>query len=102
MNRVPSREVSSADQWPPRASQATTPEPSQRPTCRRHRRAVFTTLSSLAVLVFGCAHGISPAAPTLNLENFRMVDMSWSYGPETLFWPTATQRFDLRLSLIHI
>jgi kynurenine formamidase len=25
-----------------------------------------------------------------------MVDMSWGYGPKTLFWPTATQRFDLR------
>lgn len=63
-------------------------------------RIVIAAVCSLIVVACGGGPAVDspPAAaeaPGLDLSGYRLVDMSWSYGPDTLFWPTATQRFEL-------
>ena len=96
MKGKPNRMAARVDPWLARTPRAPAPEPDQRPVSRSRRSAAIAALSWLTISVFGCAHDLPSATPALNLKNFRMVDMSWGYGPETLFWPTASQRFDLR------
>jgi kynurenine formamidase len=57
-------------------------------------------MAPLLVFSSACAVDVStgppsPAAPTLDLAAFELIDMSYGYGEQTLFWPTATQRFEL-------
>ncbi|HSA56755.1 MAG TPA: cyclase family protein [Gemmatimonadaceae bacterium] len=46
-----------------------------------------------AVSVIACRPSATP--DTLDLTQYRVVDLSHSFGPRTLYWPTATSRFDL-------
>ena len=51
------------------------------------------------LLTLGCSPGSPPVEPppagpaSLDLRDFRPVDMSHSYGKDTLYWPTSTERF---------
>ncbi len=54
-------------------------------------------LALLAVLAASCR----PApAPELDLTHYVMVDLSHSYGPSTLYWPTSPSAF--QLTPIHV
>jgi len=87
-----------------RPTDASEPRPRPRAACPisagRADRLAWLALG-LAAIAAACAqHGPQPPVSALagdfNLERFRLLDMSWGYGAETLFWPTTTQRFELR------
>ena len=48
----------------------------------------------VALVAVGCRQE-APPATTLDLTQYRVVDLSHSFGPRTLYWPTSTARFDL-------
>lgn len=62
-----------------------------------------------SLVLLGCAPVADPpAAPPaparteqaeigLDLSRARFVDLSWPLGPDTLFWPTATETFELQV-----
>jgi len=47
------------------------------------------------VLVLAVAAVASVTGQTIDLSRYRLVDLSHSYGPATLYWPTATTKFVL-------
>lgn len=53
----------------------------------------------LALLALGCAGEIPPdsaeVAPPIDLVNYRVIDLTHSYGPDTVYWPTAPSEFEL-------
>ena len=46
--------------------------------------------------VLGLAASVAVAAQTVDLARYRIVDLSHGYGPETLYWPTSTEKFTLK------
>lgn len=46
-------------------------------------------------LVLAIAASALTAAQTIDPSRYRMVDLSHSYGPNTLYWPTSTSKFAL-------
>lgn len=76
--------------------------------CKRDRAfgPGFATLGLAVVLATapGCAPAPSspegsaeaaPPGPAIDLANYAPVDLTYAYDETTLFWPTATQRFEL-------
>ena len=64
---------------------------------------IFVGLA-ISLVFLGCAEAPSPpsatsgtavAGPAIDLANYEVVDLTYSYDESTLFWPTATQRFEL-------
>lgn len=55
-------------------------------------RAWCALLSAAAVVA--CRPADPPPA-TLDLTRYQVVDLTHAFGPRTLYWPTATARFDL-------
>jgi len=49
----------------------------------------------ILVLVLAVAAVASVTGQTIDLSRYRLVDLSHSYGPATLYWPTATTKFVL-------
>ena len=52
-----------------------------------NRMAAFAA----GLLLCGCQRGTA----TIDLSRYRVVDLSHAFGPNTLYWPTATTRFRL-------
>ncbi len=60
---------------------------------------LFKALLPAAAIPFVAAIGCSPTLPTesnapLDLSQFEIVDLSHTYGEDTLYWPTDTAGFD--------
>jgi kynurenine formamidase len=51
--------------------------------------------TSTLAAVLTIAGSIAVAAQTVDLARYRIVDLSHSYGPATLYWPTSTAKFAL-------
>ncbi len=74
-------------------------DPHLAPRTPRVSRTVFWIAVLSGALAFGCAPaGETPAASTtqslpLDLSGLEVVDLSHSYGGQTLYWPTDTQGF---------
>ena len=49
---------------------------------------------TLAVAIAIAAAAL-PAAQTIDLSRYRLVDLSHAYGPNTLYWPTSASKFVL-------
>lgn len=53
----------------------------------------------LALMAFGCAVEAPPVpdevSPAIDLVNYRVIDLTHSYGPDTVYWPTAPSEFEL-------
>ncbi len=54
-----------------------------------------TFLLPFALLLAACAPSSEKPAP-LDLAQFEMVDLTHSYGPDTVYWPTETEGFQKR------
>jgi kynurenine formamidase len=57
------------------------------------------TRGATALLVALLASLAAAAPPPIDLKAYRAVDLSHSFGPDTLYWPTATSGF--QLSTVH-
>ena len=71
---------------------------------RRRWTSIAAMLSVLTLALGGCAAAPpAPATtaespdpgPAIDLSNYEIVDLTYPYDETTLFWPTATQRFEL-------
>src|SRR5687768_15575461 len=59
-----------------------------------------TTLRAAAVVLMlllagGCASRSKPAEPARLIDPAKIVDLSYTFGPDTIYWPTA-EPFKLR------
>ncbi len=70
------------------------------------RRTILSLAGAAAALlalgpVLACRAPSAPPGPAsgerpaIDLDRFRLVDLTHAYGEETLYWPTATERFEL-------
>lgn len=52
------------------------------------------------VLVASCASGEQPAPPSVpgafDVGNYQLVDLTHAFGDDTVYWPTASTRFELQ------
>lgn len=78
--------------------------PSVTPPSVRFRRRAASVLGGAILLFAGCSappastenETVSDAiGPAIDLANYAPVDLTYPYDETTLFWPTATQRFEL-------
>ena len=53
-------------------------------------------LSLWLVSLIACSTAEPGSAPTLDLTRFRMIDLTHSYNAATVYWPTSTDRFELK------
>ena len=51
--------------------------------------------TSTLAAILAIAGSIAVAGQTIDLARYRMVDLSYGYGPGTLYWPTSTSKFAL-------
>ncbi len=52
-------------------------------------------LVAAALLLAPSVCSAQAAPPSLDLATARVVDLSWSYGEDTLYWPTSPSAFEL-------
>lgn len=83
-------------------------------TTRVFRRSLLPTLPAIAALLGllglgGCTPGTVPeggssqapegagsaTTPPLDLTGYRMVDLTWPFDEETIYWPTSPSEFEL-------
>ncbi|MBZ0112704.1 MAG: cyclase family protein [Thermoanaerobaculia bacterium] len=57
--------------------------------------AILGTLTGCAPATEETATVVSPAPPGFDLTTARVVDLTWSLGEETLYWPTSPNDFHL-------
>jgi kynurenine formamidase len=61
------------------------------------QNASYTRSLVAFALLSGCAPGPTPApaSPGIDLEAARLVDLSYTYDEDTLYWPTSPTSFEL-------
>ena len=66
-------------------------------TTSRHGLAhrALTALIGLTALIAGCAGNPRGGGPALAFDPAKVIDLSYSFGPDTIYWPTA-KPFELR------
>ncbi len=50
---------------------------------------------ALSLLLAGAASAIAAGQQAIDLTRYTIVDLSHSYGPSTVFWPTSPTKFEL-------
>ena len=49
----------------------------------------------ISLLLTGAASAIAAGSQAIDITRYTIVDLSHSYGPSTVFWPTSPTKFEL-------